>query len=287
MGLCVVSSVAISIIGRANEKRRIDRQGALVANYIAATVLSVAFALALGGGMPAPRTLLIGAATGACYYVSFYLYLLALGRIGIGLSIAAMRLQLVAPAFAGFLAYGERPGALQWLGIALACLAVPALAMALGGSAQPNEEAGRTSANRALLLGLFAVCCGNALLVQAMGAGPASLAERAWFLAATFGSAGIVPGWLFLLRGREAITDRATWIGGVALGIPNYFSSWFLLVALTGMASGIAWGISNTATLATGWLVGVLAYGERPGKWGYAGIALALVAVLLLAITRT
>ena len=72
-------------------------------------------------------------------------------------------------------------------------------------------------------------------------------------------------------------------MGGVALGIPNFFSIHLVLVALDeGLAPATVFPVLNVATIVLGTLLAVAFFGERltPKQW--AGVAVSVLAIGLI-----
>ena len=76
-------------------------------------------------------------------------------------------------------------------------------------------------------------------------------------------------------RGRD-------WLFGALLGVPNYFSSRFLLRALGTVPASVAYPVFSCGTILLTALVGRLAFGERPGRRQLAALAVVLAALVLL-----
>ena len=71
-------------------------------------------------------------------------------------------------------------------------------------------------------------------------------------------------------------------LAGIAVGVPNYFSSFFLLSSLERLPSFLVYPIFSTGTIVLVMLVSTLLFKERPTKKQYAGIAMILLALVLL-----
>ncbi|NNJ82806.1 MAG: EamA/RhaT family transporter, partial [Flavobacteriaceae bacterium] len=75
-------------------------------------------------------------------------------------------------------------------------------------------------------------------------------------------------------------------IGGIALGIPNYFSVYFLVKALRSdilESSGI-FTVNNVAVVMTSTLVGILLFHEKLLVKNWIGIALAVISIFLVTL---
>ncbi|MBQ7703605.1 MAG: EamA family transporter, partial [Firmicutes bacterium] len=71
-------------------------------------------------------------------------------------------------------------------------------------------------------------------------------------------------------------------LSGVAVGVPNYYCSFFLLSSLTRLPSFLVYPIFSTGTIIVVMLVSTILFQERPTKKQLAGIAMILLALVLL-----
>ena len=74
-------------------------------------------------------------------------------------------------------------------------------------------------------------------------------------------------------------------IGGICLGVPNYFSIYFLLKALQHPTwnSASVFTINNVAIVMFSTLLGILLFKERLSIKNWFGIGLAIVSIILVA----
>lgn len=77
-------------------------------------------------------------------------------------------------------------------------------------------------------------------------------------------------------------------IGGILLGIPNYFSIYFLMKALgAGWEGSVVFPINNVGIIALSAIIGgFLIFKEKYSKWNMLGIALSIIAIILIALGR-
>ena len=71
-------------------------------------------------------------------------------------------------------------------------------------------------------------------------------------------------------------------LAGVAVGVPNYFCSYFLLASVTRLPSFLVYPIFSTGTIVVVMLVSTLLFKEHPTKKQMAGIGMILLALVLL-----
>ena len=72
-------------------------------------------------------------------------------------------------------------------------------------------------------------------------------------------------------------------LGGVALGIPNFFSIHLILVALgQGLAASTVFPVLNVATIVLSALLALVVFGQRLSPKQWSGVAVAILAIVLL-----
>lgn len=77
-------------------------------------------------------------------------------------------------------------------------------------------------------------------------------------------------------------------IAGIALGIPNYFSIWFLLEALAAfeLESAMVFSINNVSIVLCSALLSLVIFREHLNKRKAAGLVLAIAAILIIAYAK-
>ena len=75
-------------------------------------------------------------------------------------------------------------------------------------------------------------------------------------------------------------------LGGIALGIPNYFSIYYLLKALQSetLNSASVFTINNVAIVMFSTLLGITLFKEKLSLKNWMGIGLAIISIILIAL---
>ncbi len=276
-------------------------------NYVFACLVSLG--LALGRGVPtiSPRTWQLGLAAGLVYALAYRALGAAVRRRGLAVASAVTQLSVAIPIACSMAIWGERPDGVQAAGIVLALAALTLLAADSSGADGPRtgrrfttegaEHAEVLSAVSAVGNGpLLALALPGALLLLALfltqgGAGlaPKAFAELApvgqtqVFLAILFGSAALsfLPDWLSSLRPR-----RLELLWGAALGAVNVGDNLLAVYALQRLPGILVFPVVTAGVLLLTGGLGLLAWKEPVGRWGRAGLAVALGAVLLVSLRR-
>jgi drug/metabolite transporter (DMT)-like permease len=166
--------------------------------------------------------------------------------------------------------FAEIPTALQWVGFALAVGAIILI----------NYEKGAVRSGGKILLVLMLLAGGTSDAMSKVFEvyGPGTLANQ--FLLYTFTGAFLLAA-LLVLRSHER-PDKYALLFGVLVGVPNFFSAKFLLMALDYLPAVIVYPTFSVATILLVTLAGVALFKERLGKRQWAALGVILVALVLL-----
>ncbi len=266
--LAIISSALISVLMRFSSDKVQGQLGMLAMNYAACVVLATGYLLLGSGSLPGGRTLALGSLNGVLYLGSFMLFQGNVRKNGVVLSAIFMKLGLMVPMVLSIALFGEMPGWLQAIGFVLAVVAILLI----------NFEKGSGSLGPGLILLLLAGGAADGMSKVFEEWGDPGQGDP--FLLYTFGVALILCLALTLWK-REHLGKREV-LYGLLLGVPNFFSAKFLLASLKTVPAVVAYPTFSVGTILTVTLVGVLFFKERlkPRQW--IGVAVILVALLLL-----
>ena len=273
--LAFCSSALISIVMRFGENRIQNSISTLAVNYLMCLLLSLAYSAGSGSltvPMPAGRmTVTLGLVSGFFYMGSFILYQHNIYRNGVLMSSTFMKLGVLVPTLIAIIAFGERPGALQLVGI---CLAVAAIIIVNGG----GSESATVTAPKALILLLLVGGSGDAMSKFYEELGRPEFSSQ--YLLYTFAVALVLCTMTALLRGQRL--DRNDILFGCLVGIPNYYSARFLLLSLSRVPAMIAYPAFSVCTILLVGAAGVLVFHEKMTSRQWLGVAIVIVAMILL-----
>ena len=272
--LAILSSAMVSVTMRLSEGKIKNNFGMLVMNYLMCSILA-----ALTAGLdtlldPAQgklvRTAAMGCLNGLFYLVSFVLLQVNIRRNGVVLSSTFMKLGLLVTMVISVCVYGEIPGLAQATGFVLAVGAIVLI----------NYRKEKTEADFKSGL-LWLLLCGG--MADAMSkifeeSGVPGMGNP--FLFFTFATA-LVLCLLCMAKAGQRI-GKAEAFFGLLIGIPNYYSSKFLLWALGSVPAVIAYPVYSVAGILTVTLAGVLLFRERLNKRQWIALGVILAALVLL-----
>lgn len=271
LALAMLFSMMISVIMRVSEKYTRSDVAMLAANYLACTVMGIAFTgiELFPDAEKLSTTIGLGILNGALFLGSFMLLKWNVSRNGVVLPATFMRLGVLVPTFLAIFAFGEKPGALQIAGIIAALFAIILL---------QGKGNGETKSIGGLILLLIGGGCADAMSKVFETFGSTALKDH--FLIYTFAVALILCIIICIVRRqRPGLAE----IGfGVLLGVPNYLSTRFLLMSLSDVPAVIAYPTYSAGTIVLVTIVGMLCFKEKLGMRKLVSLAIILAALVLL-----
>jgi len=223
-------------------------------------------------------------ALGALFIIVFNLMALTTQRSGLSVVSVATKMSLIIPIIFGLLYYKEHLGFLKFIGILFALIAVYL--------ASAKESSGRSIGKNTIILPLLVFLGSGIIDTSIKFLEDAFVAENdvPLFSSTIFGAAAII-GLLVLLITifqKKFKFELKNIIAGIALGIPNYFSIFFLVKALrSGLldSSGI-FTINNVLIVILSTVLGILLFKEKLGRKNWLGIDLALFSLFFFALAH-
>jgi len=294
LGLAILCSASIALLFKRSETSGLNRYAVTAVNYAVASLVSAAL-LALDppafdwtgawgslgatlarGQAPLPSgsalwSVLVGVGAGACFFLAFIQYQLGVRDHGAGLAGAFIKLGILVPMALSLVVWEEYPTALQWGGITLAVGSIVLVNW-------PGRGAGRDAVKPALLL-LFAFG-GLAEFSNKAFQRYALLDDRALFLLVTFAVAFGLSAWA--ARRRSAPVTRRDLAMGALVGVPNLFSSFFLILALNELPAAVAFPAFGAGSILLINVAGFWLFRERLQRREQLAVGLTILALVLM-----
>lgn len=238
--LAIISSAFVSITMRFSDKHVTHTMIMFTANYLICTVLSACFGFlqsvpSSDGGFGFAAFL--GLISGFMYLASFMLLQKNIRENGVVLPATFMKLGVLVPTLMAILIFHEQPGIMTVIGFCIAIVAI----IIINGKSRQNEK----HKTGLLLLLLISGGFTDSLANIYDKTGVSDLKD--FYLMITFAMACLL---CILLAIYKKQSPNLTDIGwGLLIGIPNYFSSRFLLLALNKMPAVIIYPAQNVGAI--------------------------------------
>ena len=277
--LSVLSSTAIFVLFKLFSKYKIDTLQAIVVNYATAFGFGLIFNDAKINVSEIIQTHWFIAAIGLGFLFIAIFNVMALTAQKNGLSVAsvASKMSLIIPVIFGIYVNNESTEAQKLIGIALALVAVYLTSI---------KQKDNSVVTKSIYLPII-LFIGSGIIDTSVNHF-APKGNIPLFLSSIFGIAAIIG---FILFAYKSIATKKSFQlksipFGILLGIVNYGSMYFLLLALRleNTESSTIFTINNIAILALSTLVGLVLFKENISKKNWIGITLAFIAILLVTL---
>jgi drug/metabolite transporter (DMT)-like permease len=299
LALAIICSASIALIFKHSETRGLNRYAVTSANYLVAWIVSLSIVILSGISFPPAHfipgalnhicttllgpgatftgetsvvwAMLLGVVAGLIFFPGFIFYQMSIREHGVSLTGAFSKVSILIPMGLSLVLWQDFPTRLQWIGITLALFSI-----GLVHWPTRNRASFAISASLLLLFLFFGIAEFSNKVFQHSG----ELQHRSVFLFTTFLVAFLF-GLLATILKKRPVTWRDFLIGA-AVGIPNLFSSYFLISALDLMPAAVVFPVYGAGTILIINLVGVTFFRERPGYREQLAIMLILLAVVLI-----
>ena len=271
-------SVAIAHLLKVTEVRELRTLNTLTANYLSASVIALTLGVYQLGGlpkMPSLQLILFSVIVGAFFITNFLIFSKSVHANGMGITIVFMRLSLLVPILISVYLYSEYLGLIESLGVFLVFGSMALLVPKKG-----NVRIGKINAAWLLLFIFILAGFADASLKVYKEEFSIQVNELI-FMGLVFSSAFIIGLIISLLRKGPLFTKGEAQLGGL-LGVPNLYSSIFLIWALGTVDGSIAYPVVNIATVIGGSLLGLWYWRDKISTLQWVGMGIAIAAILML-----
>jgi multidrug transporter EmrE-like cation transporter len=292
--LAILCSSSIALIFKYSESKNMNRFVITMFNYIGAAI--TAFVMLIidfpetGTGGPAFQEVIvkssalfnknssiiwgigIGLFAGIFFFVAFIYYQKSVRENGVSLSGAFGKLGIIVPMTLGMVLWKEIPLPLQWIGIFLAIASILLV-----------NNPFRSRADRIRLsLVLLLLFNGLAEFTNKLFQNYTVTGYKSIFLLSVFSSAFFIS---FIFYRRRKVKIKAEEVfTGLAVGLPNLFSSFFLIMALEGMRSSVVFPVFSAGSVVMISIGGFFIFREKLKRKDLISLFMILVALILINI---
>ncbi len=282
---CILASTCISVGFKLFLRFKVNTFNAIVINYT--VCLTIGTLLDPNVSVPFSKEIIhspwfkYDVLLGALFIVGFNLTANAIQAAGITLTSLMQRMSLILTVTFTVLFFHEHLGLIETAGISMAILAIIAINQKgkkfnlLGSAPFPWVLSAVLVLAAIIEILLFYVEKTHIVGDQQM-----AFTTHGFGSAAVFG--WIAFGWLLIKR-KLKVTARDL-IAGILLGIPNFFSIYFLMVMLNqGWNGSIMYPLVNVSVLLLSTLVAVFIFREKLNRMNWIGVTFATLAIIFIA----
>ena len=286
--LSILSSSAIYIAFKLFGKYKITTLNALIVNYFTAFILGLSLQdqLSISELLETPqKDWFYGSmALGVMFILVFSLMVITTQKGGMSVVSVASKMSVAIPVLFVIVYYDEPLGPLKIIGILMALVSVYLVSV--------RRRDGLSIDMKFFIFPLL-VFLGSGLIESSIKFLENTYVpdlEISLFSANTFLFACLTGSMVF---GFRTLSGKAkfSWkdiLGGVLLGIPNYFSIYFFILALRidGLDSSSIFIINNVSIVLLSTLLGIICFKEKISPKNWIGIGIAILSILLITYTN-
>lgn len=282
LALSVLCSSLIFVIFKLFSVYKVETFYAIITNYVVACIVGLFFYQGEIAVLEIPEKPWFWGTfgLGLLFIIVFNLMAATSQKLGVSVASVATKMSLVLPVLFGVFIYKEVLGPLKIIGILLALSAVY--------FASAKEKSSKFKIGTLILP--FLVFIGSGTVDVSLAYFQKEFIankELPLFSATVFASAAIIGITYIVMNSfrKPLKINLKNVLAGVALGIPNYFSIYFLLRALQNetLNSASVFTINNVAIVMFSTLLGILLFKEKLSAKNWGGIVLAVISIILVA----
>ena len=282
--LAALSSAVLTLVLKLFREAEGNRYGLILGNYLTCMLIAFLQLPAKSQLLKAsPSTWLMSLIGGFLFVAGLVLMQSSVSQNGATLTSAFSKLGLIVPLLLSFIFFQEIPSWLQLLGLGLALGAILMIYGKDEGDSEASPAPENTKSRLALLL-FTLLAVGSSESMAKIFARLGNQAENSCYFFYLFLTAACLTFLLSRLEKKKngkALRPREL-AAGILAGIPNYFSSYFLLKALLTLPAALVYPVFSVGSLLLVMAAGVLLFREKLGRRQFWGLLLILGALVLL-----
>lgn len=298
--LSIICSASIALIFKYSENSNANRYVITSANYFTAWMIGLLMILSRGllsgidrdksfveefSGLAGSSTevlspyssiiwgLIVGVIAGCFFFLAFIYYQKSVKENGVGLSGTVAKLGILIPVIFSIVLWKELPTAVQWVGIVLALGSIVIINL----SSKSLEKLDI----KATIILLF-IFNGMAEFSNKIYQRYALNEYKDIFLFVVFFVAFLISVF-YIFRKKAKITGKSI-LTGFAVGVPNLFSSYFLILSLDTVKTSVAFPMFSAGSIVLINLGGFLIFKEKITRKNQLAIVLTIIALILINI---
>jgi len=297
--MAIICSSSIALIFKFSENNNLNRYVVTTANYLMALLISFIFItsqrinffdfeganfrqsfreIVIGGNgtfnVQASQlwATIIGVMAGVFFFVSFIYYQKSVRENGAGLAGTFGKLGILIPMLFAIIIWQEYPTSLQWFGIILAILSIIMVNFPFN---RNWKKALRLNLILLFIYGGFAEFTNKIFQQYAL------TDYKMLFLFWVFFSAFLIS-LIYTLKKLDSFPTYKELGTGFLVGIPNLFSSFFLISALNQLKTAVVFPIFSAGSIVLIVITGYLIFGERMKKKEVFSVIMTVIALILV-----
>lgn len=275
--LAIICSSSLALILKQGNVKKSNTAILINANYLTASVLSLAFVFYKGTLTISLYALLFALFLGYLFAATFFIYSKAVGLAGTAFATVSARLSVLIPVLFSIILYGESPNIKMIFGFILALVTLYLFYLSL------KNHNGTPHSRRSYLI-LIVLLFGIGLVDFSMKIFEQNFSseEKGTFVFTIFFSAFIYT--LVYILYKKIKFEPHTFKLGLLLGLPNVLAIHFVLAALSELPAIVVFPIQNIGVIVFTAVMAYLIWKEKINNFGVAALIAGIISIILLRI---
>ncbi|TFG99302.1 MAG: hypothetical protein E4H13_09000 [Calditrichales bacterium] len=273
----IICSTSIALILKYNNTRGGNPLLLLSANYAVAATISFLLIYSNEESVFSLESLAFGALLALGFVFSFFAFAKAVGAAGAALATVSSRLSMIVPLILSMLIFREHPSRIQSAGIAAAMMTIVLFYFSL-----KNDGTRQLHFMDYLYLGGVLMGIGFNDFAMKVFQDWRPQAEKPFFMFVIFSGAFFISVLMVWLK--KIPLDKNVILRGSILGIPNMFSTFFMLLALSLLPAIVVYPLTNIGIILFTAIGARLIWKERLNRYGKLALISGILAIALLSL---
>ena len=286
----ILCNIVLLLILKSFQRFKVASFPAIIVNYIVAGSISLLFTNPKTVYIEATHLWLPSLFLGVLFVAIFNLISLTIEKNGVSVATVSNKMSVVIPVILAFIIYKDSPHLLKIVGIIIALFSV-LLVSSSNTQAIDTQTTGLKKDKLKFILPI-AVFFGSGMIDSTVNYVQKKLVhseiETACFSGLSFFAAALIGilFFIFFYKDKSNLDIKRTLIAGIILGLPNYFSIYFIMKAIDGnfIESSVLYPLLNVSVVLGSTLGAYLFFAEKISLKNMAGIALSVLAIALIAL---
>jgi len=275
--LTIICSSCIALILKQSDSNKGNPLVLLAANYFVCTIVSFIYLIRTNIFFDF-ELILFGVILGGLFVITFFSFAKAVSLAGTALATVSSRLSVIVPIIFTFIIFSESPNFYQFIGIILAFCTILLFYFSLK---ENNKNRLQEKKNYIYLL---VVLVGIGINDFCLKIFEHHYTEeyKSLFLVSIFFSAFLYTAIILLIK--KIKPDTRTLILGSILGVPNVYSTYFLIAALGQLPAIIVYPSTNIGIIVVTTFLATMIFKESLNKYAHFSLAVGIVSIVLLTL---
>ncbi len=275
--LTILCSSSLAIILKVNSNHKGDTILLLAGNYFSASIISLILFLSDSNSTSPLEIIPLGIFLSLLFVGSIFAFSKSVNLSGAALATVSSRLSVFVPIILSILIYNELPDVYQIIGLLLTALTILLFYFAINNSSKDRKENNKFIYLLLILFGIGAADFFMKVFQENWGS-----SDKTWFLFWIFFFSFVITVYI-TIRKKKNINYK-TILMGIVMGIPNIFSSYFLIEALKSFPAVFVFPFVNISIIIFTSLVVKIFWNEFWNKYSRLALISGIISILFLTI---